>query len=241
MRRVLIATFMILALAGCVQPTTPQQAAQIKSLIIVTGFGEQIEWNFGGLASFANRDSKPTVDWQIDGYFKQVAASLLNKRYELRSVAYDPASTLQGRDLFADPAIATVTSVVRPGAADAILYFGPYAFVDRSDRSVYGNGLGFLRHSSLVSRDDIAFTMWRAVVFDGKSLAILGQAAALLPQDFDLIYLRSRPRTPRIGSSFPIPERYEDLSPSQRQMAKDMIFTLVSRHMPQVLSELNLR
>lgn len=241
MKRIAIVALALLALVGCVQPTTPQQTAQIKSLIIVTGFGEQIEWNHGGLAAFGNRDSKATVDWQIDAYFKQLAVNLLGGRYEIRQASYDPARVLQGNDLFADPAIAAVTSVVRPGSADAILYFGPLAFVDRSNRSVFGNGLGFLSHRSLVSRDEFGYTAWRAVVFDGKALTILGQAAALLPQEIDLLYLTQRPRTPRIGGGFRMPPRYEDLSPTERQTAKEMIFTLVGRHIPQVLTELSLR
>ncbi len=241
MRRILFAAATVLMLAGCVQTVTPQQTAQIKSLAIVTGFGEQIELNHGGLASFASRDTKATVDWQIDRHFRESATALLANRYQMREISYDPLKLVQGDDFFTDPAIPLVRSVVGPGTVDAVLYFGPLPGVDRSDKSIPGNGLGLLSHRSLASRDDIAFTAWRAAIFDGRTLTILGQAPALLPLEIDLLYLKPKPRTPRLGSGIAVPDRYEELSPEQRRLAREMIFALVDRHLPNVLRELNLR
>jgi hypothetical protein len=230
----------LLFVTACVQTTTPQQTAQLKSLTVVTGFGEQIEIKFSGLSSFSTLDKTAKVDWQIDAYFKQLAASLLNPRYQLRPIAYDPVNLLQSKNTFGDPAGEAVKSVVQPGTVDAILYFGPWGSPEAADRN-FGVGLGFLGHSSLTSSDDLAFAGWQALLIDGKSMTVLGRAAALLPRQIDLLYLAPRARTPRVSTGFKIPARYEEFSPDQRRLGREMIFSLIEKHMPQVLTELNLR
>lgn len=231
----------LLLLASCALPTvTPQQTAQFRSIAIVTGFGEQIELKFAGLTSLSTLDKTAKVDWQIDAYFKQLAASLLNARYQVRPVAYDPASLLERTSTFGDSVSETVKSVVQPGTFDAILYFGPWGVPNAADRN-FGGGLGFLGHSSLTSSDDFAFTAWRALLIDGKTMTVLGHAAAMLPLQIDYLYLTPRARTIRVSTGFKIPPRYEEFSPSQRQLGREMIFSLIEKHMPQVLAELNLR
>jgi hypothetical protein len=242
MQRINAAVFALLLVAGCAEHMAPQQPVQARSLAIVTGFGEQIELNFVGFTAFTNGKRSAKVDWQIDRHFKQRAATELGGRYDIRQVSYDPAILRQetGSIFGPDPAIALVRSVVTPGTADIIVYFGPTTMEDTLGRSnQYVGGLGLYSRSvfGFGSRDSAAYAAWRGMLFDGKTLQPLGQTMALLP--FDLLTLRSR--IPHIPSGITVPEKYEDLNPAQQRLARDLIFKIIADTMPQVLTELKLR
>ncbi len=246
MRRILAIALTMLVLGGCVQTITPQQTSQIKSLAIITGFGEQIELNFVGFTVFTNRANKANVDWQIDRHFKQRTQAELGSRFQFREIAYNPATIRQEpMSIFgADPAIALVRSVARPGVADAILYYGPARFDDTlggSNQSVEGLGLYARSAFGFGTRTTVAFTAWRAVLFDGSTLQPIGEARALFPTQMSFPMMTFRSRIPHVDSPIPVRERYEDMSGGERSMAQDMIFNLVGRTMPEVLTDLKLR
>lgn len=246
MKRIAAIAFGLLLVAGCTpQQMAPQQAAQIKSLALVTGFGEQIELNFVGFTIFTNKRENATVEWQIDKHFKQRAAADLQGRYELREIAYDPLKLREpARDFFGpDPAIALVRSLVRPGTADAILYFGPATYEDTLGHSnQYVSGLGIYGRSRLGFGQihSYVFAAWRAVLFDGQTLQPLGTVAPHYDLGISNIFaLKSR--IPHADIEIAVPERYDALSGGQRTRLQDKIFELVDQFMPQVLSEMKLR
>lgn len=245
MKRMLVLLVAMLALASCAQQTAPQQPLHVGTLGIVTGFGEQIELNFVGFTAFTNRRESASVDWQIDRHFKQRAAAELGGRYQLSEISYNPANLRQPRrDLFGpDPAIALVQSVAKPGMVDAILYFGPAEYEDRlGHSSQYISGLGIYGRSRLGFGQihSYVFAAWRAVLFDGKTLQPIGQAAALNPFEMsNLITLKAR--VPHADIEIAVPERYDALSGGQRTRLQDKIFGLVDQFMPQVLAEMKLR
>lgn len=231
--------------AGCAQQMTQQQAGQIKSLAIVTGFGEQIELNFVGFTMFTNRSDTATVDWQIDRHFKQRAAAELQGRYELREISYEPEKLHSSRSsLFGpDPAIALIQSVVKPGMADAILYFGPTGYEDtlgHSNQHVSGLGIYGRSRMGFGQIHSYVFAAYKAMLFDGKTLQPIGQAAALNSFGMsNLIALKSR--IPHADIEIAVPERYDALTGGQRTRLQEKIFGLVDQFMPQVLTDLKLR
>jgi hypothetical protein len=243
--RVFCAALAILLLAGCVQPTTSQQTAQIKSLSIITGFGEQIELIFTGVTVFTNKRQSASVDWQIDRHFKQKAAAELGGRYQLQEIPYNPANLRESRRelLGPDPAIALVQSIAKSGMVDAIIYFGPAEYEDMLGHSTqHVSGLGLYGRSRL-GIDQIhnyVFAAWRAILFDGKTLQPIGQVAALTPFEMSNI-ITLRARIPHADIEIAVPERYDALSGGQRTRLQEKIFELVNQFMPQVLTEMKLR
>ncbi len=241
----LVVAFLALALAGCVQTVQPQQLAQIRTIAIVTGFGERIEMSFVGLTVFTNRRDDAAVDWNIDGHFKQRAAAELGSRYRIQEVAYEPRNLRQPRqEVFgADPAIALVQSVVPSGGVDALLYFGPAEFEDTLGRSSqYVGGLGLYGRSSFGfgQRQNVVFAAYRAVLLDGKTLQPIAQANALLPTSFNLLSGFGS-RIPNTPTSIEVPDRYESLTAEQKAILRRHMFDLVNRTMPELLGDIGLR
>jgi hypothetical protein len=245
MPRVVAAIIAMALLAGCAPQVTPQQTAQIKSLTVVTGFGEQIELNFVGFTVFTNKRETVPVDWNIDGHFKERALAELGSRYGFQAVTYDPAKLRQPRqELFgSDPAVALVQSVVRQGVADAVLYFGPSGFEDTLGHSnQYVEGLGLYGRSALGlgQQRNVVFAAYRAILFDGKTLQPVAQARALFPFSMGGIFGGSGSRIPNTPS-INFPDRYDSLSPGQRTIIQRQIFELIDKTLPQVLADLALR
>ena len=244
MLKVITAIFALAVLVSCAPQVTPQQTAQIKSLTVVTGFGEQIELNFVGFTAFSNRRENVPVDWNIDGHFQQRALAELGSRYRFNDVKYDPAKLRQPRqELFGtDPAIALVRSVVPPGTADAVLYFGPHEFEDTLGRSnQYVGGLGLYARSSFGfgQRQNVTFAAYRAVLLDGKTLQPMAQALALFPASFSLFsgFSSRIPHAPSIN----FPEKFENLTAGQNTIIQRQLFELVDKTLPQVLGDIALR
>jgi len=245
MPRVIVAIFVVALLASCAPQMTPQQTAQIKSLTVVTGFGEQIELNFVGFTVFTNKRENVSVDWNIDGHFKQRTLAELGSRYSFLDANYDAAKLLQPRqDLFGgDPAIALVQSVTKPGASDAVLYFGPTGYEDTLGHSnQYVSGLGLYARSvfGLGQQRNVVFAAYRAILFDGKTLQPIAQARALFPFSMGGIFGGSGSRIPNTPS-INFPERYDGLTSGQRTLIQRQIFELIDKTMPGVLTDLVLR
>ncbi|MGV8997078.1 MAG: hypothetical protein ACOH12_09055 [Parvibaculaceae bacterium] len=176
MKKFMIAVGLLLSLAACasgsyVAPATPQQAASIKTIGIVSVIGQRVTYmKMGWMQRTGEGSSGDTENWGFDQFALEQLTAKLSPRYKIVPIEIDRTKSTGTEKSVGEALRATMKPSQPPVDAYLVLYpteSGDYI----SNTGLTLNGLGVYRRKGSSIQ---VFAACDLQLIDAKSFAILG-------------------------------------------------------------------
>ena len=233
-RRRVLALPLALAASGCVASRLelpPMSAERIKSVVILTSFGDTLHLKFLPVFSFTvfetTKDEFAKANWGIDNHVRTQLAARLAGKCEVKAVNYNPAD-LARTEKFEPMSriIERLKKVVPAGLADAIIFIDgagvPFDKLNREEKKRALIGTGIIAGYNPMGKEGIiahAFARSFMVILDGRSFEPLAYRAGAIS--------RSGHDVPAPIERLPFPYKgggWTELGDSERNQLRDTVF-----------------
>lgn len=240
--RKFIALFLALGIvSACVasQPLAPQKRANIKTIAVLSGLGDQFSLIYLAVTIFTNKTEEVTVDWRFDDAVRAMAAAKLKDHYQVVDVPYEPKdlavpTTYEERVFGSNSAIVErLRRIIPAGQVDVVIVVAPDSIRVGTDTVLEGVGL---YNRVLDYRGVSAFAVYRVLVFDGNTFETLASSKGSLPPTG--IYRITTPfvRMPWRWSGAP----FESLTVAQREDIHRALLDVFNRSLDRALVDASL-
>tara|TARA_R110000868_G_scaffold8744_5_gene44727 strand:- start:1651 stop:2421 length:771 start_codon:yes stop_codon:yes gene_type:complete len=176
MKKLFIAVGLLLSLAACasgsyVMPATPQQAASIKTIGIVSVIGQRVTYmNMGWMKGTREESSGDTENWGFDQFALEKLTAKLSPRYKIVPIEIDRTKSTGTEKSVSEALRATLKPGQPPVDAYLVLY-PTYSADYISDSGAALNGLGVYRRKGSSIQ---VFAACDLALLDAKTFATLG-------------------------------------------------------------------
>lgn len=177
-----------LALAGCAAPSevTPEAAAKLKTLGVISLIGGELHFEQLSLTAFSNEQFEyPATQFGIDAFTAATVAQNLAGRYDVRQVKFDPADFADDKIALKDeagtfdsgePIGAVIRAKASPNDLDAYI-----VVTDGAGRIGNSNqtqrGVGMRREHRLLWHDYFTHAIYYLTVVDGHTGRVIAQSS----------------------------------------------------------------
>jgi hypothetical protein len=158
--RIASATALIISLVGCLGPKPVTNPEQYRTAIVIAAVPETLIYSYIGLTVFQNRKEVVSTDWGLSARALEHLAQAASKRYQVMSVAVDPASfegLQSGADVAKDGSYTVFSEAVRRAvgaqSADLIILMDAASMQKPGDRNPESPRLGAVLGERFLGQD----------------------------------------------------------------------------------------
>jgi hypothetical protein len=176
-----------LALGGCAAPSevTPEAAAKLKTLGVISLIGGTLKFEQLSLTAFSNEHFEyPATEFGIDTFTAQTVAKSLAGRYDVRPVKFNPADFADDKITLKDetstfdsgePIGAVIRAKASPNDLDAyIVVTDGTGMIGNSNQTQ--SGVGMRRQHRLLWHDYFTHAIYYLTVVDGHTGKVIAQS-----------------------------------------------------------------
>jgi hypothetical protein len=243
MRKVIVVLLALCLTSACnmPRPLEPQKRADIRSIAVISAFGNRFDLHYIGFVVFLNNVEQVAVDWQIDDHVRGLVTAKLQDRYQIVPVPHSPADVMAGssfeeRMFGATSGMAErLRKVVPPGQVDAVVFVAPYGIQPGYGVVEQLEGMG-LYNRAVNYRGAAVYAAYRVAVFDGRTFETLASARSTVPPTGFYRIMSPFVRMPWRWAGEP----WETLPTAQRDDMRKALLDLLDRTLDRALADVSL-
>jgi hypothetical protein len=235
-----VALYLLLLLGACAGfvPGIPPKMESIRTVGIVSAFGDKFHVQKFGLTVFGNDLKELPIDsWGIDDHVAGEVRGLLSKRFDVRPVTYRRADIAAPKNVWGGIGERIRGQVSPPGLDAYIVLTSAESQYASTNQSL--NGLGIVEHgggAGIFPKHYFLFALYAVSVIDGNQFSPLGFSFASLPGAAPyLMEVIHGPNREVDQSLWPA-----SLDAASNQRLKGGVIELIDKSLPNTLQQMQL-